>query len=218
MLDPHHHILSDALFVVTNGMGGKKVTSGNLDGTSHVFSSHQLLVRCSNGRITIKTCTFFSGSFLFRTLVFAISLDLFTASKKTSLIFIYLWNFEKNKTMQFSTWNGLTHSQHTLCQAWLVTLNTASQIIISMSCAGFNFVEWHHVFLTLNLSGWWITKKTFRTLCFFETPRCHCKIWQDFFFYRKTRHSATCCWQNLSAKNSWLKNWRKKIVSVYFYL
>ena len=36
-IQPHN--LSDALFIVANGMGGKKVTSGNLDETSHAFGS-----------------------------------------------------------------------------------------------------------------------------------------------------------------------------------
>ena len=50
------------------------------------------------------TCTFFSGSFLFRTIVFAF----FLFYRHWKILLYPLWNFEKNK--RICIWNSLTHS------------------------------------------------------------------------------------------------------------
>ena len=62
--------------------------------------------RFGGGGLKSCTCTFVSGSFLFRTFVFAF----FLFYRHWKILLYPLWNFEKNKRIYI--WNSLTHSHH----------------------------------------------------------------------------------------------------------
>lgn len=151
-----------------------------------------MLVKSSNGRITIKTCTFFSGSFLFRTIF------LVYCQWKTFLISIMEFWKKITKRCDFASetaWHTAAHLVSCLTgNIKHSKQNIIKIIIILILLNGIMFFS-HHIWWSYHMRLMMDHKEAFWGLYVSLKP------W-DFFFYRQTCHrnvsktkqlSEQCC-------------------------